>query len=189
MGMWVALTPTVGVQSLMVTSLALPMRANLPVSLVMCWITNPLTLVPFYFSYYWLGTLLLGFPTGSYSTIAVRIRDQFALLPELGFVDSMRPLGHEILWPMCLGSLVLALDLVNRRTVSLSPDDNLIRALEFFGEQEFDKLPIVESRDGFQKLLGHVRYQDIIGFYQREHESPSAQSMNAASEQPADQRP
>jgi CIC family chloride channel protein len=88
-----------------------------------------------------------------------------------------------------LGSLVLALDLVNRRTVSLSPDDNLIRALEFFGERELDKLPIVESRDGFHKLLGHVRYQDIIGFYQREHESPSAQSMNAASEQPADQRP
>lgn len=70
-----------------------------------------------------------------------------------------------------LGSLVLADDLVNRQTVFLSPDDNLIRALEFFDEREFDKLPIVDSVDGRLRLLGHVSYRDIIGFYQREHSS------------------
>jgi CIC family chloride channel protein len=80
-----------------------------------------------------------------------------------------------------LGSLVLALDLVNRRTVFLSPDDNLIRALEFFGEQEFNKLPIVESADGHNKLLGHVRYRDIIRFYQREHDTSGTQSTVVAS--------
>jgi len=74
-----------------------------------------------------------------------------------------------------LGSLVLADDLVNRRTVFLSPEDNLIRALEFFGEREFDKLPIVEVVDGHRRLLGHVNYRDIIGFYQREHSSADAQ--------------
>jgi predicted transcriptional regulator len=74
-----------------------------------------------------------------------------------------------------LGSLVLADDLVNRRTVFLSPDDNLIHALEFFGEREFDKLPIVESVDGRKQLLGHVSYRDIIGFYQREHSSADLQ--------------
>jgi len=107
-GMFIALTPTVGVQSLLVTACAVPLRANLPVALVMCWITNPITLIPFYFSYYWLGTLLLGLPMASYSAIARRIGEQFALLPELGFIDSMMPLGAEILWPMCLGSAVLA---------------------------------------------------------------------------------
>ena len=71
-----------------------------------------------------------------------------------------------------LGSLVLADDLINRRIVFLSPGDNLIRALEFFGGGEFDKLPIVETADGHDRLLGHVRYRDIIGFYQREHDSP-----------------
>ena len=80
-----------------------------------------------------------------------------------------------------LGSLVLALDLVNRRTVCLSPDDNLIRALEFFGEQEFDKLPIVRTINGRSELLGHVRYRDIIRFYQREHDSADTQSVAAAS--------
>ena len=107
-GMFIALTPTVGVQSLLVTACAVPLRGNLPVALVMCWITNPITLIPFYFSYYWLGALLLGLPMASYTTIAERIGEQFALLPELGFIDSMAPLGAEILWPMCLGSLVLA---------------------------------------------------------------------------------
>ena len=108
MGLWVALTPTVGVQSLLVTALAVPMRANLPVSLVMCWITNPITLVPFYFAYYWLGTMLLGEPTDSYLAIGELISQQFKAMSEVGFVASMRPLGSRILWPMCVGSLVLA---------------------------------------------------------------------------------
>ena len=70
-----------------------------------------------------------------------------------------------------LGSLALADDLVNRRTVFLHPDNNLIRALEFFGEAEFDKLPIVERGDR-GRLLGYIRYQDIIGFYKRAHPVP-----------------
>jgi CIC family chloride channel protein len=75
-------------------------------------------------------------------------------------------------------ALLLADDLVNRRTIYLSPHDNLIRALEFFGESEFDKLPIVDSSDGTNKLLGYVRYRDIIAFYQAEHDSPIAQSRS-----------
>jgi len=71
-----------------------------------------------------------------------------------------------------LGSLVVADDLVNRRIAFLTPDDNLIRALEFFGQGEFDKLPIVAAGDGRSRLLGHIRYRDIIGFYQREHTLP-----------------
>jgi CIC family chloride channel protein len=78
-----------------------------------------------------------------------------------------------------LGTLVLADDLVNRRTVFLSPDDNLIRALEFFAEREFDKLPIVEVVDGGHRLLGHVSYRDIIGFYQREHGSTDSHSASS----------
>ncbi len=74
-----------------------------------------------------------------------------------------------------LSLFVLAADLVNRRSVFLRPDDNLIRALEFFGEGGFDKLPIVETSDGHDRLLGYVLYRDIIGFYRREHDEPQAQ--------------
>lgn len=68
-----------------------------------------------------------------------------------------------------LSALVVAYDLVNRPTISLSPEDNLIRALEYFGDREFDKIPIVETRDGREELLGYMQYRDIIRFYQREH--------------------
>ena len=77
-----------------------------------------------------------------------------------------------------VSALLLADDLVNRRTIYLSPQDNLIRALEFFGESEFDKLPIVDSSAGTDKLLGYVRYRDIIAFYQAEHDSPVTQSLS-----------
>jgi len=68
-----------------------------------------------------------------------------------------------------LGHFVLAHDLINRRTLYLKPDDNLISALEYFSNREFDKIPIVDTTDGRLRLLGHIVYDDIIGFYKREH--------------------
>jgi CIC family chloride channel protein len=94
-------------------------------------------------------------------------RGELAGLLSLNDLGDRKDLEH-------LGSLVLADDLVNRRIVFLRPDDNLIRALEFFGEGEFDKVPIVETTDRGDKLLGYVRYPDILGFYRREHDSASA---------------
>lgn len=72
-----------------------------------------------------------------------------------------------------VGSLALADDLTNRRTMSLYPDENLISALEFFGEGDFDKLPIVERES--QRLLGYIQYADIIDFYRRQHPAPEDQ--------------
>ncbi len=71
-----------------------------------------------------------------------------------------------------LGTFVLAHDLINRRTLYLTPDDNLISALECFGNREFDKIPIVDARGDRLRLLGHIEYDDIIGFYKREHATP-----------------
>ena len=102
---------------------------------------------------------------------------------ELSGLVSLRDLGDRADLEH-LGSLVLAADLVNRRTVFLSPDDNLIRALEFFGGGEFDKLPIVDSSGGRERLLGHVRYRDIIAFYQREHDSREVAAPVVANARP-----
>jgi CIC family chloride channel protein len=83
-----------------------------------------------------------------------------------------------------LGTFVLAHDLVNRRSVFLRPEDNLISALEMFGDREFDKIPIIDVSSGHQRLLGHIQYADILGFYKREHGSssvahPSGMGTNA----------
>ena len=134
------------------------------------------------------GVIALDLPLGQVESIVHETGESDLLLQnrqgELCGLISLSDLGdREDLEH--LGSFVLALDLVNRRTVFLSPDDNLIRALEFFGEQEFDKLPIVETADGHNKLLGYVRYRDIIRFYRREHDSSDAQSTNATIERPS----
>ncbi len=71
-----------------------------------------------------------------------------------------------------LEALVLADDLVNRRPISLTPDANLIEALQFFGDKEFDKIPIVDGPGHEAQLLGTLQYGDILDFYRQEHPPP-----------------
>ena len=60
LGVFVALTPTLGLQMLIVVYLAWLLNANKVLGLPIVWITNPLTVVPIYFPQYWLGAKLLG---------------------------------------------------------------------------------------------------------------------------------
>lgn len=103
---------------------------------------------------------------------------------ELAGLVSLRDLGErEDLED--LGTFVLAHDLVNRRTVYLTPEDNLISALEFFSDREFDKIPIVDDRDGHRRLLGHIQYGDILDFYKREHGTPDTRPATPAGQSAA----
>ncbi len=61
-GMFVMLTPTLGVQMIIVVFLAWLLRANKVVGLPIVWISNPATAVPIYYSCYWLGRTLLNRP-------------------------------------------------------------------------------------------------------------------------------
>lgn len=109
MGLWVALTPTVGIQTMIVLLLAVPLRANMPIAMAMCWITNPLTLLPFYFAFYWIGAMLLGQHVAGFSEVGLKIGEVIAGIPdEHSLVEGLLVLGNEILWPMALGSVILA---------------------------------------------------------------------------------
>ena len=64
LGFFVAWTPTIGFQMVLVLLLALALRANARVGLPIVWISNPFTVIPIYLPNYWLGSKLLSFVTG-----------------------------------------------------------------------------------------------------------------------------
>jgi uncharacterized protein (DUF2062 family) len=57
-GVFVAMTPTVGLQMLIGICIATLLRANRVAAALPAWITNPATIVPIYSFNYWLGRVL-----------------------------------------------------------------------------------------------------------------------------------
>ena len=73
LGVWIAMTPTIGAQMVVVAMLAIPLRANIPVAMALVWISNPLTMVPLYFCFYWLGNLIVRQPRLTYGVWEERV--------------------------------------------------------------------------------------------------------------------
>ncbi|NLH41005.1 MAG: DUF2062 domain-containing protein [Planctomycetes bacterium] len=59
MGLFIALTPTIPFQMTLACLGALCLRVNLPMALLACWVTNPLTSVPYYMAAWQLGRWIL----------------------------------------------------------------------------------------------------------------------------------
>lgn len=59
-GMFVALTPTVGVQMILGAAIAQLLRANRLLPVALAWITNPFTIVPIYYFNYRVGQIFMG---------------------------------------------------------------------------------------------------------------------------------
>lgn len=60
LGLFIAATPTLGIQMLIVAPLAILLRVNLAISLAATWVTNIATAPMFYFVCYRIGLFLLG---------------------------------------------------------------------------------------------------------------------------------
>jgi uncharacterized protein (DUF2062 family) len=54
-GLFIALTPTVGLQTVLMLVFCLLLRGNFPVAFAVSWISNPITLGPLYLGYYLVG--------------------------------------------------------------------------------------------------------------------------------------
>ncbi|HID78552.1 MAG TPA: DUF2062 domain-containing protein [Planctomycetaceae bacterium] len=59
-GMFMAFTPMVGLQTVLVLLFTWLLRANKVVGLPLVWITNPATIVPIYYTCYVIGRVILG---------------------------------------------------------------------------------------------------------------------------------
>lgn len=106
-GMFIGMTPTVGIQMILVMVAALLLgpffRFNRVAALLTVYISNPLTMVPLYWMDYKVGTL---FVEGNVT------RERFGEILEYdGFREWCRTVGGltlELGWPLLIGSLVVA---------------------------------------------------------------------------------
>lgn len=60
-GLWSAMMP-LPFQMLLAATLAIFFRVNLPLTIMLTWVSNPLTAIPLIWTAYWLGSSLLGLP-------------------------------------------------------------------------------------------------------------------------------
>jgi uncharacterized protein (DUF2062 family) len=93
-GLFCAWVPT-PFQMVLAAALAIPLRVNLPISVALVWISNPLTMPPLFYFAYTLGTWILGIPERNFH-----------------FEMSFEWLGSglEAIWqPFLLGCLVMGI--------------------------------------------------------------------------------
>ncbi len=103
LGLFIALTPTFGIQIFAYFPIAYLLRANRAAGFPFLWITNALTLVPIYFPCYYLGAKLLAM-------------DPFALRDELTQVEGTWLERMQYFWelslrhaaPLWLGCMIVA---------------------------------------------------------------------------------
>ncbi len=93
-GLFVAFIPLPS-QMIIASTLSIVLRCNLPISVALVWITNPITMPAIFYATYKLGTLILGIPAST-----------------IHFEPSMDWLMLELakIWkPLILGSLIAGL--------------------------------------------------------------------------------
>jgi uncharacterized protein len=92
-GLFVAFLP-IPFQMVAAAAVAILVRVNLPISVLLVWVTNPLTMGPIYFSAYQLGRRILDLPK-------VRFRFEWSMA---WFTEEML-----VIWkPLLLGSLIFS---------------------------------------------------------------------------------
>jgi len=91
-GFWAMYTPPLPFQMVIAAVLAIYFNANLPISVALVWITNPVTWLPMYYAAYKVGALALG--QGSFEF------DQFS---QLFSIEKVLELGT----PLLLGCFIL----------------------------------------------------------------------------------
>jgi len=63
-----------------------------------------------------------------------------------------------------LGKLVVAKDLATSDVVTLTPEDNLVKAFERFNSIDVEKIPVVESDDR-RRVVGMISRRDLLNSY------------------------
>ncbi|RKY28886.1 MAG: septum formation protein Maf [Planctomycetota bacterium] len=106
-GMFVALTPTIGIQMIIAAFICTLLGANRLVAVAMVWLSNPLTAAPIYWFDHYLGIQILGGADVEMWVISEKIS-------QVGLTDwwaITKVLTGDIFWPMMIGGAVFGLAL------------------------------------------------------------------------------
>jgi len=98
-GVFIALTPTVGIQMILVMLVALFLRFNRMAALIAVYITNPITTIPIYYFNYKVGTLIFE-ETWTY--------EDFSRILSGRWRQALEELVFEVGLPLLVGSLIVA---------------------------------------------------------------------------------
>ncbi len=119
LGLFIAWTPTVGIQMFLVLILAPALRANAAVGIPMVWLSNPFTIIPIYFSNYWLGNKFLNLFTerpyynysqfGNYFNKYMESDSIFTQMTQADFWHKVVDLAWTIGLDLCLGSALIGI--------------------------------------------------------------------------------
>jgi len=110
LGLFIAFTPTIGLQIVLAFFLATVLNVNRPAAVLAVWITNPVTIPAIFTLNYWLGSLIWEGPS-----VSVVSRRFFELASQLTTLDiwaitdqlsAVAELGMDIIVPLILGSII-----------------------------------------------------------------------------------
>ncbi|MCC2637960.1 MAG: hypothetical protein K0Q68_1679 [Moraxellaceae bacterium] len=108
-GLWCAMLP-MPFQMLPAAALAILFRVNLPLTMLLVWISNPLTLLPLMWVAYWLGSTLLGLPMASGAELGQFLNELTRVLGNwMGYGQPVTTHLARYLEPFLLGTMVLGL--------------------------------------------------------------------------------
>jgi uncharacterized protein (DUF2062 family) len=122
LGLWLALSPLLGLHTVMALGIAFAFRLSRAAILIGCWTNNPWTLAPMFLAGTVVGCALLGVSTEGLATIDW---DQHGVAFYTNLLAHLRP----YLWPFVVGNTILGVlfgiagyfalrTFLNRRTVA-----------------------------------------------------------------------
>jgi hypothetical protein len=110
LGIFIGILPIMGIQMAVVTIFALPLRGNLKAAIAGVWISNPLTFIPMYWSYYVFGLLFVPsrrITWGEFTELIINAAD-WDWGNITGSMRRMLDFGADVLIPMWIGAAILA---------------------------------------------------------------------------------
>jgi len=110
LGLFIAFTPTIGIQIVLAFFMATALSLNRPAAVLAVWITNPVTIPVIFSLNYWLGSLIWEGPSAL--VVSQRLFELTSLLTSLDLwaiteqLSAVAELGMGIIVPLILGSII-----------------------------------------------------------------------------------